>query len=140
VRNVSKITEKFPKSELYGLTNQMRRAAVSIPSNISEGASRNSAIERRRFYEISRFSLVELDTQIEIAIRLKYISEETIPELNEKINHLFALLSNLIKNTIWVFFHVSRLTFDFSRFTFDVTKKKAQPWYDQKKAYCQNSQ
>ncbi len=97
---IYKITEKFPKSELYGLTNQMRRAAVSIPSNISEGASRNSAIERRRFYEISRSSLVELDTQIEIATRLKYISEETIPELNEKINHLFALLSNLIKNTI----------------------------------------
>jgi len=97
---IYKITENFPKSELYGLTNQMRRAAVSIPSNISEGASRNSAIERRRFYEISRSSLVELDTQIEIAFTLKYISEEIIPELNEKINHLFALLSNLIKNTI----------------------------------------
>jgi len=96
---IYEITEKFPKSELYGITNQIRRAAVSIPSNLAEGSSRRSPAERRRFFEIARSSLVELDTQIEIAIRLGYVSDEMNSKLDKMTNHLFALLSNLIKNT-----------------------------------------
>lgn len=77
----------------------MRRAAISIPSNISEGAARPSAKERRRFYQIARASLVELDTQLEIAHKLKYLREEDITEIDEKMNHAFAMLSNMIKKT-----------------------------------------
>ncbi|HKJ69171.1 MAG TPA: four helix bundle protein [bacterium] len=62
VKEIYAITEHFPSSEIYGLTKQLRRAAVSIPSNIAEGSSRSSSIERKRFFEISRSSLAEIDT------------------------------------------------------------------------------
>ncbi|HLR26761.1 MAG TPA: four helix bundle protein [Fodinibius sp.] len=97
--NIYTVTNTFPKSELYGLTSQLRRASVSVPSNIAEGSARSSAKERRRFYEISRSSLVEIDTQIEIALRLGYISTSDIERMEEQINHTFAMLSNLITNT-----------------------------------------
>lgn len=87
------LTRKFPKSELFGLTSQTRRAAISIPSNIAEGASRSSLKERKRFYEISRSSLVELDTQIEICLSLELIAKKEIVELNKLTNEIFALLS-----------------------------------------------
>ena len=77
----------------------MRRAAVSIPSNIAEGASRRSSLERERFYEISRSSLIELDTQLEISLRLDYINERFINELGDSVNHIFAMLSKLIVKT-----------------------------------------
>lgn len=73
ITNIFDLTHKFPVSELYGLTSQLRNAAISIPSNIAEGAAGSSSKERRRFCEISRSSLVEIDTQLEIALRLKYI-------------------------------------------------------------------
>ena len=82
VCEVYRLTEGFPKAELYGITNQLRRAAVSVPSNIAEGSSRSSANERRRFYEVSRSSLAEIDTQIEIAKRLEYCSDEDIMRLS----------------------------------------------------------
>ncbi len=97
--DIYKTTGSFPKSEVYGLTSQLRRAAVSIPSNIAEGASRRSPQERNRFYEIARSSLVEIDTQLEIATRLNYSAEQSIQSHSETMNHLFAMLSNLIKNT-----------------------------------------
>ena len=93
------LTREFPQAEQYGLSAQMRRAAISIPSNISEGASRSSSSERKRFYEISRSSLVELDTQLEVARKLNYLKQRNLEELDEKFNHLFAMLSNLITNT-----------------------------------------
>lgn len=74
-------TENFPKFEIYGLSNQIRRTAVSIPSNIAEGAARKSASERKRFYEISRSSLVVLDTQLEISLDLTYGSPNEIDEI-----------------------------------------------------------
>jgi len=93
---VYNITGLFPETELYGLSSQLRRAAVSITSNIAEGAARSSAKERSRFYEISRSSLVEVDTQLEIALKLKYIQQNDMKDLNELLNHTFALLSNMI--------------------------------------------
>lgn len=69
-----KTTESFPKSELFGVTNQLRRASVSIASNLAEGCARKSVIERKRFFEISRSSLVEVDTQLEICKELRFIS------------------------------------------------------------------
>lgn len=77
----------------------MRKAAVSVSSNISEGASRLTGKERKRFFEISRSSLVELDTQLEIAILLEYIDRNKAAEVSERINKVFAMLSNMIKST-----------------------------------------
>jgi four helix bundle protein len=73
---VYRITARFPKAELFCLTAQMRRAAVSIPSNIAEGRARDSSREFLHFLSISRGSLAELDTQLELAIRLDYTHSE----------------------------------------------------------------
>jgi four helix bundle protein len=73
---VYRVTARFPKSELFALSSQMRRAAVSIPSNIAEGRARDSSKEFLRFLSISRGSLAELETQLELAIRLDYIDSD----------------------------------------------------------------
>jgi four helix bundle protein len=73
---VYKQTDLFPKYEMYGLSDQLRRAAVSIPSNVAEGCSRTSEAELSRFLEYSIGSCFEVETQIEIAKRRGYISEE----------------------------------------------------------------
>ena len=99
VSEIYKMTQQFPQIEMYGLTSQIRRAAISIPSNIAEGASRSSTNERKRFYEIARSSLVEVDTQIEIAKNLSYVSESEISQIAQQTNHIFAALSNLIRKT-----------------------------------------
>lgn len=93
------LVKSFPKTEIYGITAQMKRSAVSVSSNIAEGASRLSKKERRRFFEIARSSLVELDTQIEISIRLNFMNEKQSKPFEEKMNKLFAKLSNLIAKT-----------------------------------------
>ncbi len=98
VKDVYVVTKFYPKEELFGLVSQMRRAAVSITSNIAEGAARKSKIERARFYEIARASLVELDTQFEISLELNYIENERFVNIDKLLNHTFALLSNLIKS------------------------------------------
>jgi len=95
-KDIYELTESFPKSEMFGIANQLRRASVSIVSNIAEGASRKSSVERKRFFEISRSSLVEIDSQIEIAKRLKFTEEVDNEKISEEMNHLFAMLSNLI--------------------------------------------
>lgn len=97
VSNVYKLTHSFPREEQFGLTSLIRRASVSIISNIAEGFARSSEIETKRFLEIARSSLVEVDTQIEISKTLGYISENNIKELKENSNHIFAMLTNLIK-------------------------------------------
>lgn len=97
VSNVYKLTHSFPREEQFGLTSQIRRASVSIISNIAEGFARSSEIETKRFLEIARSSLVEVDTQIEISKTLGYISENNIKELKENSNYIFAMLTNLIK-------------------------------------------
>jgi len=73
---VYRVTARFPKTELFALTSQMRKAAVSIPSNIAEGRARESSKEFLYFLSISRGSLAELDTQLELAIRLDYVDSE----------------------------------------------------------------
>jgi four helix bundle protein len=98
-KEIYSTTEGFPRSEGYGLTPQLRRAAVSVPSNIAEGASRSSSNDRRRFYEIARSSLVELDTQLEISRDLGYVGECHVPVLEVQLNSTFALLSKLIDRT-----------------------------------------
>lgn len=98
VSAIYKLTQNFPNSEVYGISSQLRRAAVSISSNIAEGAARSSVPERKRFYEIARSSLVEIDTQLEIALRLGYCSSADLKILGDQMNHIFALLSKLIKS------------------------------------------
>ena len=95
-KKIYDLTKKFPKSEVYGIVSQMRRSSVSIPSNISEGASRFSRKERIRFFEIARSSLVELDTQLELSQELGFWNPEQDEEISREINILFAMLSNLI--------------------------------------------
>jgi len=84
VEEVYKTTSAFPKEEIYGLTSQMRRAAVSIPSNISEGAGRSSKKEFIQFLYISLGSLAELETHTMIAGRLGYLRNDQLMELIEK--------------------------------------------------------
>lgn len=100
IKNIYLITENFPNKELYGLTNQLRRVSISISSNIAEGVSRSSSKERRRFYEIARSSLVEVDAQIEISKSLKYLDEFDLAKFEDEFTRLFKMLSGLIKSTI----------------------------------------
>ena len=94
VSNIYKITESFPNKELYGLTNQIRRAAVSIPSNIAEGAARNSKKEFIQFLYISLGSLSELETQIIIASRLEYLNN--LDTLSDDLKFVQKLINGLI--------------------------------------------
>jgi len=94
VSNIYKITESFPNKELYGLTNQIRRAAVSIPSNIAEGAARSSKKEFIQFLFIALGSLSELETQIIIANRLEYLNNSDT--LLEDIKFVQKLINGLI--------------------------------------------
>src|SRR6266496_1443883 len=76
VEQIYSLTQAFPAHELYGLTNQMRRAAISVPSNISEGHTREHIKEYLHHLSMAQASISELQTQIEIALRLKYIQKE----------------------------------------------------------------
>jgi len=94
VEKIYQITEEFPKEEIYGLTSQIRRAGISIPSNIAEGASRKNRKEYIQFLYIALGSLSELETQLIISQRLKYLDSETIFDEVEKLRRM---LINLIK-------------------------------------------
>jgi four helix bundle protein len=95
VVNIYSATEIFPKTETYGLTNQLRRAAVSVPSNIAEGAARNSDKEFIQFLFIALGSLSETETQIIIASKLNYISNGD--NILDNIQTLRKMLTGLIK-------------------------------------------
>src|SRR5699024_5951846 len=97
IKEVYQITNGFPPDEKFGLVSQLRRAVVSITSNISEGEARRSKKEKRRFYEIDLSSLVEVDAQIEIAIALNFISKDDVKTLSDLLNQCFAMLSKLKK-------------------------------------------
>lgn len=95
VTEIYLITNKFPKSELFGLTNQIRRCVVSIPSNIAEGCARYSPKETSRFLDISLGSIAELETQLIISQNLGYL--DNLDELLEELNKISALTSGLKK-------------------------------------------
>jgi len=96
VNEVYKTSQSFPSSETYGLTSQIRRCAVSIPSNIAEGYGRNSTGDYKRFLQIAVASLFELQTQIEIAFNLNYTDKEKFEFVLERSNELDRMLSSLI--------------------------------------------
>jgi len=97
VEDIYRLTKSFPKEELYGLTSQMRRAAVSIPSNIAEGFTRFHNKEYKQFLYIALGSCSELSTQIIIASRLKYFDDNKIELLLNEINEICRMTMNLIK-------------------------------------------
>ena len=93
------ITNSFPKSELFGLTNQIRRSAVSIPSNISEGKMRLSDKEFKRFLKIAYGSASELDTQLEISKKLGFGDLEKYSKIENLLIEILKMLNKLIYNS-----------------------------------------
>lgn len=96
VTEIYRTTAKFPKEELYALTAQLRRAAVSVPSNIAEGQAHYSNADFRRYLRHARGSLAEVETQITIAHNLNYISAENATELGKRIDELSRILAGLL--------------------------------------------
>lgn len=95
---VYRVTADFPKSEVYGLTSQLRRAAVSIPSNIAEGHARKTQREMQRFANIAKGSLAELETQLIIAGELGYVSEIALRKILQTTEQESRMLSGLLKS------------------------------------------
>jgi four helix bundle protein len=94
---VYRATEQFPRSESFGLTSQMRRAAVSVASNIAEGQGRGSKPDFAKFLCMARGSLLELQTQLEIAAELTLGNPEELMKLNESCYRVLGLLNRLLK-------------------------------------------
>jgi len=99
VLEIYKITENFPKSEIFGLTNQMRRAAVSITSNIAEGFSRRTAKEKIQFYRTSLGSLTEIQNQLIVSKDLKYITNDLYEAIDKKTTIIHKLINGLVKSS-----------------------------------------
>jgi four helix bundle protein len=95
-----KLSKHLPDHEKFGIISQIRRAALSVHLNIAEGASRKSELERKRFYEISRSSLVEIDAALDIANGLEYLKNYDVPKLGEAIIRCFKSLPGLIISQI----------------------------------------
>ena len=96
-REIYKITKKLPKDEIYSLTNQMRRAAVSIPSNIAEGQARNSSKEFINFLSIAKGSKAELETQLLLCVQIGYLVDTDISEAINLSEQISKMLTALIK-------------------------------------------
>jgi four helix bundle protein len=94
--DVYRTTDKFPRQELYSLTDQIRRAAISIPSNIAEGAARQTKKEFSNYLHMAQGSLSELDTQLELARRLEYLDDETWRILDQRMERIDKVISGLI--------------------------------------------
>lgn len=98
VSTVYSVTRTWPKEEVFGLTSQVRRAAVSVPSNIAEGAGRNSSAEFNRFLSIAQGSLAELETQLEIARRIEFPGD--IQQMQQSIDSIRRMLIGLQKSLV----------------------------------------
>ena len=96
VNEIYKVTKHFPKEELFGLTSQARRAAISVPANIAEGLGRGTNKNYIQFLEISRGSLYELNTLIIISVNQEYLSSEKCSEIESNINEIGRILNAII--------------------------------------------
>lgn len=97
VVNVYQATKSFPHEEMYGLSSQIRRAAVSIPANIAEGSARRGEQERRQFFSIARGSLSELETLLTIACRLGFLGSSKQVDLLATTGRIGAQLNGLLR-------------------------------------------
>jgi four helix bundle protein len=98
VNEVYVVTRQFPKEEQYVIVVQLRRAAISVCSNIAEGSARISKNEKKRFYEIARSSAVEIDTQMEIATNLNYLHNVNLQTFENHLESVFRILCKIIQN------------------------------------------
>ena len=92
-----RITKKFPSEERFALIQQIGRAAISVHLNIAEGCSRKSLRERKRYFEIARGSVIEIDSAIGISFKLAYVKLEELKTLGESIVNTFKLITGMIK-------------------------------------------
>ncbi len=90
-------TKSYPRDEEFGLKSQLRRAAVSVPSNIAEGLTRKSQNDKLHFLNIAQASLSEIDTQLEISLKLNYLTDTTFRVMEEQLVQIQRLLSGLIR-------------------------------------------
>lgn len=97
VNQIYKVSKQFPADENFGLTSQLRRSAISVPSNIAEGYGRNSLNDYIRFLNISVGSLYEIQTQIEIAFNLNYVEKNHFYELYDNTKEIERMMSSLIR-------------------------------------------
>lgn len=97
VEMIYRCTAEFPKEEIYGLTSQLRRAAVSIPSNVAEGAARQTAKENAQFLYYARGSVAEMETQLELVRRLGYLTSEKLEPLLDILKRVGQMIQGLIK-------------------------------------------
>ena len=95
---VYRATKTFPSQEIYGLTSQIRRAVVSVPSNIAEGAARQTKKEFSNFLHIAQGSLSELDTQIELARRLGFLHDTSWLDLDSRMVQIDKMITGLIRH------------------------------------------
>jgi four helix bundle protein len=98
VIRIYKITKNFPKEEVFGLTNQMRRCAVSVTSNIAEGFSRSSKKDKSQFYTIALGSVTELQSQLLVAKDIQYISKQEFKQIADKTVEINKMINGLIKS------------------------------------------
>src|SRR5690349_683478 len=99
VKACYQLSKQIPEIERFGLVQQIRRAATSVTINMAEGSSRRSAVERRRYYEISRGSIVEIDSILDLFVDLNYCVKEDLLALGDLILRCFKMLSGMINNT-----------------------------------------
>ena len=97
VSEVYRISLQLPTEERFNMVQQIRRAALSVKLNIAEGSTRKSIIERKRYYEISRGSVVEIDAALETVVDLNYIDIKDLNNLGTMLNKCFAMLSKMIE-------------------------------------------
>lgn len=100
VEAVYRATAKYPVAERYGLASQARRAAISIPANIAEGAARGSRVDYVRFLRIARASLAELETHVLISRRLGFLDDPTSQNLGESLREVARLLNGQIRSLL----------------------------------------
>ncbi|HEX8462859.1 MAG TPA: four helix bundle protein [Segetibacter sp.] len=94
-----RLTKQLPADEKFGMISQVRRAALSVHLNIAEGASRKSEAERKRYYEISRGSIIEIDAALDIANDLKYLENINLELLDKNMSQCFRMVTGMIRST-----------------------------------------
>ncbi len=95
-----KLTKSLPVEERFGMITQIRRAALSVHLNIAEGASRKSEVERKRFYEVARGSMIEIDAALDVAYDLSYLQNLNADAVGDAMVRCFKMLSGLINSTM----------------------------------------